>query len=51
MIKSIIVKMLAKILPDYCPAELLFGVRLCQLNPWYEEVIQQKIKNKGYVKY
>lgn len=42
------IKLLARILPDYCPAELLFGIRLCKLNPWYDQVIEEKLRRLGY---
>lgn len=46
--KKRVIYLLAKILPDYCPTEWLLGLKLCKLNPLYEDVIQQKLKNLGY---
>jgi hypothetical protein len=45
--KNCIVYWMAKLLPNNCPTER-FGFSICKLNPWYDEVIEQKLKNLGY---
>jgi hypothetical protein len=46
-IKAHIVKWLAKKLPDSCPFARL-GIQPCKLNPWYEDVMAEKLKALGY---
>lgn len=46
--KKIIVKVLARVLPDVCVFERLFGISLCKLNPFYKEVMLEKAQRLGY---
>lgn len=48
-LKRYFVCFLADILPDNCPMRLPFGLSICQLNPLYKEVMNEKLKRLGYL--
>jgi hypothetical protein len=47
-LNRVIVNWLADVLPNECSFQKYFGIQICRLNPWYNQVMATKLKRLGY---